>query len=108
MKSYIGTREESGPRVVVIEGERHRPLGLFIQVRHHAGGFDWGVTGGGASQLALALCCDAVGISPALAIYRAIEADVVAHLPREFRLTDKALHNAIVAIRVRQERMVRA
>lgn len=49
-------------RVVVADGNVHRPLNPRNDLRDHSpDGFAWGYGGSGPSQLALALCADVLG-----------------------------------------------
>jgi hypothetical protein len=61
MKQYEGTRHPYGCVVEVVAGESRKLLNPRFDLRRHSpDGFEWGYGGSGPSQLALALCADAL------------------------------------------------
>jgi hypothetical protein len=62
MKTYRGIRTQHGCEVVVEEDGRTRPLDPRLDLRNHSPtGFEWGYSGSGPAQLALALAADVLG-----------------------------------------------
>lgn len=54
--------EASGVRVVIVENGRERALPKRLDLRRHSpDGFNWGYSGSGPAQLALAILADALG-----------------------------------------------
>lgn len=103
LKIYEGTR--TGPhrgvvRVVVgeltVDGRvvNTRPLPLRLDLYTHSpDGFEWGYGGSGPSQLALALCADALGDDRrALGLYQHFKWQHVAKFPQAgWRLTEEQI-----------------
>ena len=82
MKIYRGViaQDRSSCRVDVRDTDKPRrhpqPLPLYLEVRNLSPtGFAWGFAGSGASQLALALLCDAIGPERAVLSYQAFKRD---------------------------------
>lgn len=100
MKAYAGTRRLGRAEVVVGEVDA---LGGLVNVRalpprndlinHSPDGFEWGYGGSGPSQLALALCADALGDDErAKGIYQHFKWQHVAIFPQAgWRLTDEQI-----------------
>jgi hypothetical protein len=76
MKEYRGIRTDAGTTVTV----NRAPLNARHDLRKHSpDGFEWGYSGSGAAQLALALLADHVGDDErALAVYQDFKFAVVA------------------------------
>ena len=96
MKSvaYRGTRGQFGASAWVAmdpsTGSTRRPLLLRLDLRSHSPtGFEWGYAGSGPSQLALAICCDALRDDKrAERVYQAFKREVVARWSEpSFRIT---------------------
>lgn len=92
---YIGDRVPDaggGAPVWVIDGPIKVPLDPRHDLRNHSpDGFQWGYGGSGPSQLALAICCNAVGETRGQRIYQDFKFAVIARiaddsfeLPRSF------------------------
>jgi len=73
--------------VVRVEDDagRRRPLPLRLDVRNHSPtGFEWGYVGSGPTQLALALCMDALkDRRRALHVYMQVKFRLVGRLPHD-------------------------
>lgn len=55
-KWFVGHRTESGCRVLVWDGSRHRPLSPMLSLlRKSPTGFEWGYGGSGPAQLSFAI-----------------------------------------------------
>ncbi len=68
---YHGIRTDHGSVVAVEDADGGHGLDPRFDLRTHADGFNWGYGGSGPAQLALALCCDALGDDDrALAVYQ--------------------------------------
>jgi len=98
MKHYSGRREGHAV-IVTVDGRRLNPR--FDLWNHSPTGFEWGYTGSGPAQLALALLADHLGDDEqALNIYQRYKWAVVAELPhREWILTSDDIGRALQAIR---------
>lgn len=86
-KTYTGYRFGSDPsdRVTVMiheKGKKPRPLESYRHIRYH-GDFNWGYSGSGPAQLALAMVADVTGEKPELAVYMMFKSRVVGCLPCE-------------------------
>ena len=94
-RAYVGVRPTTRPgdaRVYVIEGETRAPLTHYPY--HSPDGFEWGYTGSGPADLALALLADVLGEAPtretldagrplaSWLLHQDLKADLVAGLPR--------------------------
>ncbi len=99
MKVYEGTRTPSGAQVVVIEpGRPKRDLPPRRDLRNHSpDGFEWGYSGSGPAQLALALCADVLGDDErAVRFYQLVKSLLVAPIKGEhWTLTEEAIRDAI-------------
>ncbi len=84
MKIYIGTRGPDGCSVSVQDGAEIRMLDSRLDLRNHSPtGFEWGYTGSGPAQLALAILADCLGNDrDALRLYQTFKFSVIAALPR--------------------------
>jgi hypothetical protein len=107
MKSYHGTRTDQGCEVVVEENGTSRPLDLRLDLRNHSPtGPEWGYSGSGPAQLALALAADVLGDDErAQDVYQRLKFKLVGGLPKEgWTLTEDRIRSAIEAIEQEQER----
>src|SRR5215469_11054378 len=87
---YIGFRTPSGAHVVVRTDERSTNLQPRPDlIRHVPVGFDWGRSGSGQAQLALALLAHASGDDAfALEHYQVFQHEIIARLPKNrFEIT---------------------
>ena len=85
MKTYAGSRSNGCCAVLVHEGGGSRPLAPRHDLRNHSpDGFEWGYSGSGPAQLALALAADVLGDDEAAsAVYQRLKRRVVAALPND-------------------------
>jgi hypothetical protein len=107
MRVYRGTRTEQGCAVAVEEGGASRPLDPRLDLRKHSPtGFEWGYSGSGPAQLALALAADVLGDDDrAQDVYQRLKFKLVAGLPREgWELTGDRIRAAIAAIERERDR----
>ncbi len=93
MKKFIGNRTATAVTVFVVDGPDHRLLELepsFKLARHSPTGFEWGYSGSGPAQLALAMMLEyylAAGASiedaghTALAHHQEFKRQIVANMP---------------------------
>jgi Family of unknown function (DUF6166) len=100
MKTYRGWRRADGTAFVRIatNGELWR-LSLRLDLCSHSpSGFEWGHTGSGPAQLALAILADALRHDPsAIGLHQPFKFEVIAALPREepwHMTTDEVLQKA--------------
>jgi len=101
MKFYHGTQTEHGPAVVVEERGECRALDPRHNLRNHSPtGFQWGYSGSGPAQLALALVADVLGDDErAQQIYQRFKFKLVGRLPDEgWTLSENRIREAIDAI----------
>lgn len=98
MKMYLGSRLRSGRAIVTVGPGMDafaRPLDPRHDLANHSpDGFEWGYSGSGPSQLALALLADALGDDArALALYQDFKRTFVALLDAEapWSITDAAI-----------------
>lgn len=101
MKEYTGYRTPQGCVVTVHrDGEAPRPLDLRLDLRRHSPtGPEWGYSGSGPAQLALALAADVLGDDErAQDVYQQLKLRVVAKLPKDgWKLSQRTLLTAIDA-----------
>lgn len=86
-KTYVGKRDDDDNTLTVsvkVSEGRTYPLDPRYDVRNHSPtGFESGYSGSGPAQLALAICCDALGdVAQAEKIYQQFKFKVIAALPR--------------------------
>ncbi len=82
MKTYRGIRTADRNVVCAISPDGPELLSLRLDLAPLSPeGFDWGQSGEGTAQLALALLADALGDDAAMAYYRDFEEKVVQDLP---------------------------
>src|SRR5262249_50175775 len=89
---YVGFRTTSGAHVVVLTAEGSTNLQpRFDLVRHSPIGFDWGRSGSGQAQLALALLAHVSGDDAfALEHYQLFQHEIIARLPKHrFEITGR-------------------
>lgn len=107
MKTYQGIRKPDGSvAVTVTDGSEIWALDPRLDLRNHSPtGFEWGYGGSGPSQLALALCADALCIytderpktdERAKAVYQHFKWQHVAKFPREeWMITDAQIRTDV-------------
>ncbi len=96
MKTYKGTRDQSGTCKVTVDGKPLNPR--FDLWNHSPTGFEWGYHGSGPAQLALALCADVHPPEVAVYIHQTFKSAVVAHLPLGgWTLTENQILHPIAA-----------
>lgn len=86
MTVYYGWRDAGGTaHVHVTEGSEHLPMDPCLDVwAHSPAGLDWGHSGSGPAQLALAMLVDATGdASLAVELHQRWKRQYVARLPRD-------------------------
>jgi hypothetical protein len=85
MKIYHGSRTEHGAAVVVEDDGEFRSLDPRRDLRNHSPtGFEWGYSGSGPAQLALALAADVLGDDErAQDVYQQLKFKLVGGLPDE-------------------------
>jgi hypothetical protein len=99
MKRYEGFRLD-GRATVTVNGQ---PLDSRQDLRNHSpDGFEWGYTGSGPAQLALALLADHLGDSvKAIELYQEFKFSVVAGFSRDgWILTTRDIDRALAKLRV--------
>ena len=101
MSYYVGRRTKMGP-VVTVDGD---VLDFRLDLRNHSPtGFDWGFSGSGPAQLALAILahhCDSN--EEALDLYQRFKWAVVAGLPRiGWSINTRQIDEAIERIRAEE------
>jgi hypothetical protein len=104
-KEYVGRRMKGDKCVVsIIEDTKTRTLPLMRRVRSHSLAFEWGYSGSGPAQLALALLCDYLkDTEKALRLYQAFKFMVVAGLPKEgWRLTEDMIKSYVEKLDLRE------
>jgi len=106
MKRYHGTRTEQGCTVTVEEdGKPMRTLDLRLDLRQHSPtGPEWGYSGSGPAQLALALAADVLGDDEkAQDLYQRLKFKLIGRLPHEgWVLTEERILAALTAIEQQQ------
>lgn len=98
MKTYIGSRSESGCTVAVLDVSGGRELDPRFDLRNHSPmGFEWGYGGSGPTQLALALAADVLcDDEAALDVYQRLKFRAVGRLPKDgWSLTEAELLEVI-------------
>lgn len=84
----------SGVIVRVHQGNTLQTLDERFHIRNHSPtGFNWGYGGSGPAQLALALCCDALGeqVGSDPIVYQVFKRDFVASWDDKWSITDHAI-----------------
>jgi Family of unknown function (DUF6166) len=101
MKIYHGSRTEDGAAVVVEENDEFRGLDPRYDLRSHSPtGFEWGYSGSGPAQLALALAADVLGDDEkAQDVYQQLKFKLIGGLPDHgWILSEERIRTAIEAI----------
>lgn len=101
MRYYSG-RREGQTVIVMVDGQRLPPR---LDLRNHSPtGFEWGYSGSGPAQLALAILADhCADDERALNYYQRFKWAVIAELPhREWILTSQDIQQALVRLRDRE------
>jgi len=101
MKTYHGVRDEKGVAVFVEEDGVRRPLAPRLDLRIHAPtGVDWGYSGSGPAQLALALAAEVLADDDkALDLYQQLAFKLVGSLPHGgWTLSEERLRTVLAAI----------
>jgi hypothetical protein len=107
MKTYHGSRTELGVAVVVEENGQSRGLDPRFDLRNHSPtGFEWGYSGSGPAQLALALAADVLGDDErAQDLYQRFKFKVIGGLPHEgWVLTEDRIRSTLQAMEREQSR----
>lgn len=74
----LGEPDQLGDTHVTVDG---KPLRLRLDLANHSPtGFEWGYSGSGPAQLALAICADLVGDKRALAVYMTVKSRLIARI----------------------------
>lgn len=89
-KLYVGERSAKGLAVVTVNGEL-LSLKRSQKIRNHSpDGFEWGYSGSGPAQLALAILLDVTGDAElAQEHYQTFKRQFVANWEDEWRITDR-------------------
>ena len=101
MKYYSG-RREGQTVIVMVDGQRLSPR---LDLRNHSPtGFEWGYSGSGPAQLALAILADhCANDERALNYYQRFKWAVIVELPpREWILTSEEVRQALVRLQDRE------
>lgn len=97
---YRGRRERFKTVVEVDIGGQWTPLEPRFDVANHSpDGFEWGYSGSGPAQLALAILLTRIGREDALRSYQRYKEIVVARLPKEWLLSGGSVDLVIVRLR---------
>lgn len=104
MKHYIGERTPDGCEVLVID--KSDPDGGYLlpprhDLRNHSpDGFNWGYSGSGPAQLALALLADALGDDEkAQRFYQDFKMKVIGRLDGDrFELSEEDIRQTVAAL----------
>jgi hypothetical protein len=101
MKVYHGRRSPHGCAVDVEENGECYLLHPRLDLRNHsATGLEWGYSGSGPAQLALALAADVLGDDDrAQAVYQPLKFKLIGKLPHEeWVLSERQIRSAIESI----------
>jgi Family of unknown function (DUF6166) len=107
MKLYHGRRSEHGCAVDVEENGEVSVLDPRLDLRNHSpSGLEWGYSGSGPAQLALALAVDVLGDADrAQEVYQRLKFKLVGSLPHEgWIISEDRIRTAIEAIEQEQGR----
>jgi len=97
---FSGERHEGDTCVLLaVGGQASRLLPLHLAVRKHSpNGFEWGYSGSGPAQLALALCIEVAGRTRAERVYQVVKDALIAPIQSEsWMLSGKQVLAAIEA-----------
>ena len=97
MSRYEGSRTKAGA-IVTVDGEL---LDLRLDLHNHSPtGFDWGYSGSGPAQLALAILANHLGDDRhALNLYQRFKWSVIAELPhKRWTLTSEQIQQALQSL----------
>ena len=82
--SFAGVRSKEATSVMIVVDGVPRPLPFHLAVRSHSPiGFEWGYSGSGPLQLALAICVELVGPVQAERVYHGVQDRLLVGLTRE-------------------------
>jgi hypothetical protein len=86
--AFVGLRKDDSSTVVLMVDKDRNIIGRlrpYHEVCKHSLGFDWGYFGSGPAQLALALCCEVlgVGVGSTPALYQRFKSEIVYDLAYE-------------------------
>lgn len=105
LKTFRGYRDSANHAVVVVSsaGARSKKLPLYLRVLNHSpSGFEWGYSGSGPAQLALAILLNSFPEESkdwAIRLHQFFKARIVASLPRTgWTLTSDEIKKAVDAI----------
>jgi Family of unknown function (DUF6166) len=107
MKLYHGSRTEHGAAVIVEEDGEFRALDPRHDLRCHSPtGYEWGYSGSGPAQLALALAADVLqDDEKAQDVYQRLKFKLIGGLPDQgWILTEERLRTTIAAIELERDR----
>lgn len=95
---FSGERRDGDTWVIAAAGgQASRPLPLYLEVRRHSpSGFEWGYSGSGPAQLALALCIEVVGRVRAERAYQYVKDELIAPIGSDTWMLNGAQILAIV------------
>ena len=84
--AFVGIRKDDGSTAVLLVDKDRKILGrlrTYEQVYKHSTTFDWGYFGSGPAQLALAMCCEVLGVGAGSlpAIYQRFKSEFISDLP---------------------------
>jgi hypothetical protein len=88
---------------VLLDGKELTPLASQTVINHSPDGFNWGYSGSGPSQLALAICLKLLGKDMAVNCYQDFKNKLIARLPKadfsvNFLIIDGDWHNPMLSL----------
>ena len=99
MKIYTGSRITIGPNHISVINGRNRkflkPSASQKLYNHSPDGFNWGYSGSGPAQSALAILLDCLGKELALKHYQAFKFEFVSSWGKQFSITEQEIKNWI-------------
>ena len=103
-RTFIGRRERGDATIYVRDAAgQERELALRLDLRNHSpNGPEWGYTGSGPAQAALAICATVTDDETALQVYQGVNVRLIATIPQ---LTD-SWELSEAAVRAEIERLV--
>lgn len=83
-RTFIGRRDRDGATIYVRDAAgKERELALRLDLRNHSpDGVEWGYTGSGPAQAALAICATVAGDETALQVYQEVKVRLIATIPQ--------------------------